>query len=52
MFQNLNDFFEMQINNGDNILSENDPNIDEELNAQWACGEAIYKITLIKGYAY
>jgi len=34
MFQNLNDFEEMQINNVDNILDENNQNLDEELNEQ------------------
>ena len=34
MFQNLNNFEEMQINNVDNILDENNQNLDEELNAE------------------
>ena len=52
MFQNLNDFEEMQINNVDNILDENNQNLDEKLKEQWADRQAIYKILWIKGYIY
>lgn len=38
----------MQINNGENILNEDEPNLDEELNIQWDNCDAINKITLIK----
>ncbi len=48
MFQNLNDFHEIQINNAENILNEDEPNLDEEINIQWFNCGAINKIALIK----